>query len=454
MTLDTTKPFRLGFLTHVHGAGRAPAEVYRDLITVFQAAEDLGFDGGWVAQHHLRSDYGRLPSPPVLLAAVARADDPSPARHGGHRAAARAPAPARRGLVGTRGARRPTPAARSRNRRGQHRRVRRVRAVAPADRHADFDGRLGVLRDALAASHSERHRSSRSPPRPISPTGSGSRRRIRIGPGCGRSVRAGSCWGPRCTTRSPSRSHWPTPTSTSGAERRRPVHRRPRIAVTRAVFPARNRHAAAQRPRTSARDPPPGFAKHGYTELLDLSTEDYLARINVHYGSVDDVVGASRPTQRCSDYADWFLPVVQHEVSSLAEDIRRLEIIATRDRPGTRLVGLGWTRAGSRGMSRIAGTARPFKLGFLTHVHGDVPSPHLYQDVVELFVAAEELGFDSGWVAQHHFQPRFGRLPSPLVLLAAAASRTRRIRLGRRASSCSAWRTRSGSPRTPPCSTP
>ena len=71
MTLDTTKPFRLGFLTHVHGAGRTPAEVYRDLITVFQAAEDLGFDGGWVAQHHLRSDYGRLPSPPVLLAAVA-----------------------------------------------------------------------------------------------------------------------------------------------------------------------------------------------------------------------------------------------------------------------------------------------------------------------------------------------------------------------------------------------
>ena len=73
---------------------------------------------------------------------------------------------------------------------------------------------------------------------------------------------------------------------------------------------------------------------------------------------------------------------------------------------------------------------RPFKLGFLTHVHGEVPSPRLYQDVVELFVAAEELGFDSGWVAQHHFQPRFGRLPSPLVLLASAASRTQRIRLG------------------------
>jgi alkanesulfonate monooxygenase SsuD/methylene tetrahydromethanopterin reductase-like flavin-dependent oxidoreductase (luciferase family) len=54
----------------------------------------------------------------------------------------------------------------------------------------------------------------------------------------------------------------------------------------------------------------------------------------------------------------------------------------------------------------------------------------LYRGVVELFVAAEELGFDSGWVAQHHFHDEFGRLPSPLVLLAAAAARTRRIELG------------------------
>ena len=52
-------------------------------------------------------------------------------------------------------------------------------------------------------------------------------------------------------------------------------------------------------------------------------------------------------------------------------------------------------------------------------------------DYVELFVAAEELGFDSAWVAQHHFDASAGRLPSPFTFLAAVAERTRRIRLAR-----------------------
>lgn len=71
-----------------------------------------------------------------------------------------------------------------------------------------------------------------------------------------------------------------------------------------------------------------------------------------------------------------------------------------------------------------------FRLGFLTHVHGEQPAAELYPRIVELFVTAEELGFDSGWVAQHHFSPREGRLPSPLVLLSHVAAHTRRIRLG------------------------
>jgi alkanesulfonate monooxygenase SsuD/methylene tetrahydromethanopterin reductase-like flavin-dependent oxidoreductase (luciferase family) len=73
---------------------------------------------------------------------------------------------------------------------------------------------------------------------------------------------------------------------------------------------------------------------------------------------------------------------------------------------------------------------RDFQLGFFTHVHGRQDAADLYRGVVELFVAAEELGYDSGWVAQHHFHADYGRLPSPLVLLAAAAERTSRIELG------------------------
>lgn len=68
--------------------------------------------------------------------------------------------------------------------------------------------------------------------------------------------------------------------------------------------------------------------------------------------------------------------------------------------------------------------------GFQTHVHGHAPARELLPGLVDLFVAAEELGFTSGWVAQHHLGNETGRLPSPLVLLAAAAQATRTIRLG------------------------
>src|SRR3984957_8520829 len=59
----------------------------------------------------------------------------------------------------------------------------------------------------------------------------------------------------------------------------------------------------------------------------------------------------------------------------------------------------------------------PLRLGFLTHLHGVAEPRQLYRDYVELFVAAEELGFDSCWGAQHHFA-------------AAPAERPHRTRLG------------------------
>lgn len=71
-----------------------------------------------------------------------------------------------------------------------------------------------------------------------------------------------------------------------------------------------------------------------------------------------------------------------------------------------------------------------FRLGFLTHVEGAGDPHRIYQESLELFEAADELGFDVGWVAQHHLQPLAGRLPSPFPFLAAAAQRTKRIRLG------------------------
>ncbi|MFG2476188.1 LLM class flavin-dependent oxidoreductase [Streptomyces fagopyri] len=72
-----------------------------------------------------------------------------------------------------------------------------------------------------------------------------------------------------------------------------------------------------------------------------------------------------------------------------------------------------------------------FRLGFLTHVQGRGDDlARTYRDAQELFVVADELGFDTGWVAQHHV-PAGGRgLSSPWTFLAHAAARTTRIRLG------------------------
>jgi putative FMN-dependent luciferase-like monooxygenase len=76
------------------------------------------------------------------------------------------------------------------------------------------------------------------------------------------------------------------------------------------------------------------------------------------------------------------------------------------------------------------GRVTRLRLGFLTHLHVGDDAPDSYRIALELFEAAEALGYDSGWVAQHHFLNGGGRLPSTLTFLAAAAQRTRRMQLG------------------------
>ena len=60
----------------------------------------------------------------------------------------------------------------------------------------------------------------------------------------------------------------------------------------------------------------------------------------------------------------------------------------------------------------------------------DGPSPELYAHWLEQIDAAEDLGFDSLWVTEHHFRLFGGMMPNPQLLLTAAAQRTRRLRLG------------------------
>ena len=65
------------------------------------------------------------------------------------------------------------------------------------------------------------------------------------------------------------------------------------------------------------------------------------------------------------------------------------------------------------------------------HYPGELPrtTARFYDELLEQVEAADAWGFDSFWVAEHHFHP-YGAIPRPPVWMAAAAQRTRRIRLG------------------------
>lgn len=73
---------------------------------------------------------------------------------------------------------------------------------------------------------------------------------------------------------------------------------------------------------------------------------------------------------------------------------------------------------------------RPKRLGFFTRLLDRAPAGERYRLAAEQIVHAEKHGFDSAWVAQHHFDEDEGGLPAPFVFLAQAAARTSTIRLG------------------------
>ena len=61
---------------------------------------------------------------------------------------------------------------------------------------------------------------------------------------------------------------------------------------------------------------------------------------------------------------------------------------------------------------------------------GDEPPTAVYDEVTEQVRVAGELGFDTAWVAEHHFSATKGRVPSPLLFLVHLAGNSRGIRVG------------------------
>ncbi|GEP54500.1 putative FMN-dependent luciferase-like monooxygenase [Reyranella soli] len=75
-------------------------------------------------------------------------------------------------------------------------------------------------------------------------------------------------------------------------------------------------------------------------------------------------------------------------------------------------------------------TTTPKKLGFFTRLLDQASAAERYRLATEQIRHAEHCGFDSAWIAQHHFHEGEGGLPAPFVFLAQAAVQTSRIRLG------------------------
>ena len=71
-----------------------------------------------------------------------------------------------------------------------------------------------------------------------------------------------------------------------------------------------------------------------------------------------------------------------------------------------------------------------FSLFFQLPCAPDQSEPARYMETVEQIVHADELGFDRAWLAELHFFRQFSIMPAPLIVAAAVAQRTRKIRIG------------------------
>ena len=75
------------------------------------------------------------------------------------------------------------------------------------------------------------------------------------------------------------------------------------------------------------------------------------------------------------------------------------------------------------------------EFGLLLTSHPDPksePYPHqaIHARVTEEVIEAERLGFDSIWIAEHHFSNKYGILPDPFSYLSYLAAKTTKIKLG------------------------
>ena len=70
-----------------------------------------------------------------------------------------------------------------------------------------------------------------------------------------------------------------------------------------------------------------------------------------------------------------------------------------------------------------------FGVFFLNQSPEMSPSEKVYARTIELAAAADNLGCDSVWLAEHHFSS-YGYCPHPLLMAVKIAERTKHVRIG------------------------
>ncbi|MCY1278142.1 F420-dependent glucose-6-phosphate dehydrogenase [compost metagenome] len=323
----TQRRFKLGFLTHAFG--RDPKQTYRDLIEQFEVAEELGFDGGWIAQHHLSGGFGQASSPLILLAAVA--------------------ARTQRIELGTGVVVLPLEDS-----------LRLAEDAAVLDEISGGRVQLGLgsgganlaVFDAFGQDPERRqelfwegledlHKAFSGAPlgtASLQPPAQELAKRLWHShgsvEGAAETARHGNGLLLGTATHDPLTVQKPLADAYLNAWSR--SDRTPRIGVVRAVFPAQDRQTAQAELAQDIELHVPRLIREG---LIDEATtlEQHLRLLNVHHGHPDEVIASLRNDPSLLPYADYFIPLVQSESSTQAQILRRLEIIAKEIAPA-----LGW----------------------------------------------------------------------------------------------------------------
>ncbi|HEY7493330.1 MAG TPA: LLM class flavin-dependent oxidoreductase, partial [Candidatus Tectomicrobia bacterium] len=64
------------------------------------------------------------------------------------------------------------------------------------------------------------------------------------------------------------------------------------------------------------------------------------------------------------------------------------------------------------------------------HIRPHMTQAEAFDESFKQVEAAEQLGMDAVWLAEHHFSPDRSVLASPIVIASSIATRTRRLRIG------------------------